>query len=82
MDKLPQPKGLNFKSTNLADAWDKWISRFKNYATAVELKKKSKDVQVAIFLEVLGDGALDIFNTFNSHQGKGKPLFQLNLGKI
>jgi hypothetical protein len=72
MDKLPQPKGLNFKSTNLADAWDKWISRFKNYATAVELKKKSKDVQVAIFLEVLGDGALDIFNTFNFKPASGE----------
>ena len=53
-----------FQCINVAEAWDKWSARFKNYHTAAELEKKKAAVQVAILLELAGPDALPIHKTF------------------
>ena len=43
---------MNLTAANVADAWDKWAARFKNYFKAAELMKKEADVQDVILLEL------------------------------
>ncbi len=72
MDFLKPPAPMNFKASNVADAWDKWSARFRNYHTAAELKKKSAEVQAAIMLEVAGPDALIIRKTFTFTEDESK----------
>ena len=65
MDVLKPPGRMDFKASNVADAWDKWSARFRNHHTAAELKKKDADVEVAILLELAGPDALAIHRTFH-----------------
>ena len=48
MEMLKPPGPMDFKPADVADAWDKWDRRFRNYFKVAELKKKDRDVQVAI----------------------------------
>ena len=51
---LPSPKQFNTGVVDVYTEWKMWISPFHIYATAVELEKKSEEVQVATMLHCLG----------------------------
>lgn len=49
---------------NLAINWKKWYQSFKLYMTASELSEESEKRKVAVFLHMIGQDSLDIFNSF------------------
>lgn len=64
---------------NLPENWKEWRRRFENYLIASELKKKDEDVQCAQLLQLMGDEALTICNTFTIEEAdkdKIKPLME------
>ena len=48
---------------NVADNWRKWKQRFQLYMEASGSMKKPEKQRVAIFLHLIGDDALEIYNT-------------------
>ena len=63
MDKLPAVKPLRL-DVNLAENWRRWKQRFKLFMTATEASKKSGKIQSSILLHLIGEDALEVFNTF------------------
>ena len=82
MEVLKPPSPMNFKAKNTADAWDRWEARFRNYHKAAELKKKDRDVQVAIMLEVAGPDALAIHKTFKYADDEDQLDYEVILRKF
>ena len=60
---LPPPKQFNTEVVDVYTEWKMWISSFHIYVTAVELEKKSEEVQVATMLHCLGPAVQRIFRT-------------------
>ena len=50
---------------NLAANWKAWKKRYEIYTIASESDKKSEKIQCAQLLHLLGDEAIDIYNTFD-----------------
>lgn len=57
------PAALSFDG-NLKENWRKWRQRFELYLKATGLDTKPAERQVAVLLHVIGDEALDRFDTF------------------
>jgi hypothetical protein len=62
MDLKP-PSTIDLKG-NLLNEWTKFKQKFLLYLEATEKSKKSGKIKVALLLCLMGDGCLDIFNTF------------------
>ena len=65
MDNLNTPPALNFNSIDKASSWKKWLKQFKIYYQATELKKKENETQIAVFLNIAGPDASEVFDTLN-----------------
>lgn len=66
-------------SGDLADNWKKWKQRWNLYAIASGANEKDEAVQCAIFLHLIGEEPLDIYNTFTFNADevdKIRPLIQ------
>ncbi|GBN52470.1 hypothetical protein AVEN_9472-1 [Araneus ventricosus] len=57
------PLGLSLDG-NVAENWRKFKQQFTIYMKASGHDKKDSDVKVAIFLNAVGEEAMDLFNTF------------------
>ncbi|GBO31589.1 hypothetical protein AVEN_151834-1 [Araneus ventricosus] len=66
---------INFSCRNLAETWNRWTQKLKNYLIASEKDKKLDGVKIGILLNLLGDEGTDIFNTFKSENGKSIEKF-------
>ncbi|GBM97684.1 Uncharacterized protein K02A2.6 [Araneus ventricosus] len=75
METFRPPGAINFSCSNLADTWNRWTQKLKNYLIASEKDKKPDGVKIAILLNLLGDEGTDIFNTFKSENGKSIEKF-------
>lgn len=64
MDSLKPPQSLSFDG-NIAENWKAWKQRFEVYSIASGASEKSEAVKIAILLHVLGDEAIEKYNTFN-----------------
>ena len=75
MDKLPALKPLKLEG-NLAENWRRWKQRYELLMTATEASKKSAKIQSSILLHLIGEDALEVFNTFEfrSEEDKEKPV--------
>ena len=60
---LSQPIPLDLTG-NLAENWKRFKQRFELYNVASGMSLKDDKSQTSMFLHVIGDGALDIYNTF------------------
>ena len=49
---------------NLCDNWRRWVQSFDLYLKASGKIKEKEDVQCAILLHVIGEEAMEIYNTF------------------
>lgn len=58
------PSNLIFDQ-NVSKNFDKFMQAFEIYLSASELRTATDERKVAIFLNVAGEEALDVFNTFN-----------------
>ena len=63
MDNIRPIDSLNL-SGNISTNWQSWKQRWQPYTKASGVAAKSEDVQCAIFLYMIGEEALRIFNTF------------------
>ena len=74
MDKLPALKPLKLEG-NLAENWRHWKQRYELFMTATEASKKSGKIQSSMLLHLIGEDALEVFNTFEfaSEEDKEKP---------
>jgi hypothetical protein len=63
MDKLPALKPLRLDG-NLAENWRRWKQRFELFMTATEASKESGKIQSSMLLHLIGEDALEVFNTF------------------
>ena len=49
---------------NTAERWRKWRQRWDLYSKASGATSKDQDTQCAIFLHMIGEDALEIYDTF------------------
>ena len=75
MDQLPALKPLKLEG-NLAENWRRWKQRYELFMTATEASKKSAKIQSSMLLHLIGEDALEVFNTFEfgSEEDKEKPV--------
>jgi len=55
---------LKLDSTNLEQSWKFWSQKLVLYMTASGADQKPEATQLAIFLHLIGDEALQVYNTF------------------
>ncbi|XP_065645365.1 uncharacterized protein LOC136075856 [Hydra vulgaris] len=75
---------------NVSENWQKWKQRWNLYKIASGVNDKNEDIQCAIFLHMIGEDALRVYDTFIftiEKNDKLKPLVQkfecyFNLKKI
>ncbi len=63
MDKLQPPDSLPLAG-NLSDNWRRWKQRFELYMIASGNQSKPDETKSAILLHIVGQEALEIYNTF------------------
>lgn len=61
---VPVPRKLNIREGNVAENWRKFKSAWNNYEIAAEVDEKPEKVRVAAFLSVIGEEALEVYETF------------------
>ena len=71
MDKLPALKPLKLEG-NLAGNWRRWKQRYELFMTATEASKKSGKIQSSMLLHLIGEDALEVFNTLSLVRRKTK----------
>ncbi|XP_062610112.1 uncharacterized protein LOC134271904 [Saccostrea cucullata] len=71
MDKLHPPKGLSLTG-NVADNWIKFKQRFELYiqATGLEADKEKPTQKACLFLHLIGEDALEVYNNFQFAQNE------------
>ena len=78
MEQLKSLDPMNL-SGKLSDNWRKWKQRWNLYKVAYGVNEKSEDIQRAIFLHMIGEDALRIYDTFVfkiEENNQVVPLFQ------
>ncbi|GFU09506.1 retrovirus-related Pol polyprotein from transposon 17.6 [Nephila pilipes] len=79
METFLHPVEINFRCTNLAEAWNKWVPKFYNYFMASEKNEKDDKVKIAILLNLLNDDVVEIFNAFNQQEGQQVDIYLTEL---
>ena len=64
MDKLPPPPGLQLTG-NVSDNWAKFRQKLEIYFEATGAAGKAERVKTSILLHVIGEEALELYNTFS-----------------
>lgn len=63
MQALQPPPVLQLTG-NVAENWTKFKQRFQLYLSAIGADDKSDKTQASVFLHVVGDNALEVYNNF------------------
>ncbi|XP_044749764.1 uncharacterized protein LOC123310362 [Coccinella septempunctata] len=71
MFRPPKPLSLD---GNVAENWKLFEQKFDNFLTVTELSKKDEETKVAVFLNLIGDDGLELFNTFDLTNNQKKSL--------
>lgn len=69
--QLRQPEPLSFEG-NIDQNWKKWMKKFEIYLTAIQSDTKQDTVKIAIFLHVIGDEAVEKYDTLGLSEEDGK----------
>ena len=62
---LPPPEPLKILDGNTSLKWKKFKQKWTNYEIATGVSEKEEATRVATFLTVIGEEAVDVYNTFN-----------------
>jgi hypothetical protein len=62
--QIPPPKKLSLHEGNVAENWRKFKLAWTNYELASGFAKKAEDVRVAALLTVIGEDAVETYQTF------------------
>ena len=60
---LPPPEPLDLSGGNISENWKKFKQKFTNYEIVTGINKKESATRVATLLTVIGNDAIDVFNT-------------------
>lgn len=71
---IKPPRKLVIDSTNGGKNWKEWLQQYNWYGIATQIDKKSKEVQAATFMMVIGEEASCIFNTFGLSEEEQKDV--------
>ena len=71
MEAFKPPGVLNLNG-NLRENWRRWVQRFELFLTASGKVKETEKVQCAILLHLIGDEALEIYNTFTFSESEDR----------
>ena len=71
MEAFKPPSALNLNG-NLRENWRRWVQRFELFLTASGKVKETEKVQCAILLHLIGDEALEIYNTFTFSESEDR----------
>ncbi|UYV79499.1 K02A2.6-like [Cordylochernes scorpioides] len=80
MNNLPPPSAFTIDQ-NDPNKWPKWRKKFENYIIASDLDSKTIQQQRAILLHIIGDSALEIYNTFGFEENAQSPTIKDILDK-
>ncbi|UYV60109.1 K02A2.6-like [Cordylochernes scorpioides] len=80
MNNLPPPSAFTIDQ-NDPNKWSKWRKKFENYIIASDLDSKTIQQQRAILLHIIGDSALEIYNTFGFEETAQSPTIKDILDK-
>jgi len=73
MEGLQPPPKLQL-SGNVAENWRLFKQRFLLYLSAIDGDRKSEKMKASLFLHVVGDKALKVFNNFTFEEGESLKL--------
>ena len=60
---LPPPEALDLSGGNISANWKKFKQKYTNYKIATGISSKDSATRVATLLTVIGNDAIDVFNT-------------------
>ncbi|UYV72865.1 K02A2.6-like [Cordylochernes scorpioides] len=80
MNNLPPPSAFTIDQ-NDPNKWPKWRKKIENYIIASDLNSKTIQQQRAILLHIIGDLALEIYNTFGFEENAQSPTIKDILDK-
>ena len=60
---LPPPEPLDLSGGNISANWKKFKQKYTNYEIATGINSKASSTRVATLLTVIGNDAIDVFNT-------------------
>ena len=60
---LPPPEPLDLSGGNVSENWKKFKQKYTNYEIATGINTKESATRVAVLLTVIGNDAIDVFNT-------------------
>lgn len=73
MEGLQLPPKLQL-SGNVAENWRQFKQRFLLYLSAIDGDRKSEKMKASLFLHVVGDEALEVYNNFTFEEGESLKL--------
>ncbi|KAJ8685555.1 hypothetical protein QAD02_021348 [Eretmocerus hayati] len=65
MEGLLQPPPPLVIDGNLEENWKKWKQKFELFIVATGLESKEDGRKIAVLLNIIGEDALDMYNTFS-----------------
>lgn len=71
-DQSRAPEQFSFYDADLANKWKLWKQKFEFYLLASGKNDKKDNVKIAVLLNLLGDEALAIYNTFEYDEISGE----------
>ena len=60
---LPPPEALDLSGGNISANWKKFKQKYANYEITTGISSKDSAIRVATLLTVIGNDAIDVFNT-------------------
>ena len=60
---LPPPEPLDLNSGNVSESWKKFKQKYTYYEIATGIHTKESETSVATLLTIIGNDAIDVFNT-------------------
>ena len=72
---LPPPEALDLSGGNISANWKKFKQKYANYEIATGISSKDSATRVATLLTVIGNDAIDVFNTLTwDEEGDDKKI--------
>ena len=72
---LPPPEPLHLSGGNISANWKKFKQKYVNYEIATGISSRDNAIRVAILLTVIGNDAIDVFNTLTwDEEGDDKKI--------
>lgn len=82
MESCNTPKPLEFHTGNISEKWRLWKQKFELYLLASGKCGKTDEVKIAILLNLLGDEAIQIYNTFEFESTEDKKKLETIIAKF